>query len=379
MNGEHYYFSNKEKKFKRKKHTLIALTLIFLLLTVVFVLFLGKNSQNTTNNYISVGICGAVNKPAIQFLPINSNLADLIKQAKGVKYNSDLRNIDLNTILQNDSIYYIPFRKESEIKLKRSIIDNIPETYYTHNDDEINILYIGYPTLFSIINYNPNTKRIVITYIPDSSLFLDNEYRLIDVFLTLGKQYTIDMLSKSLGIKIDYYFIQDKSSFINIVDKLGGVEINIDEWYAQEYGLDTGKQILDGFHSFEFMRFIEKNMRKNTLNDNSLDVAKKLRMARIKYVVKELFLNFKNGNISKQISSITEVLFNNSTETNINTSKIYELVQQVVKCQHIDFETISGFYIKREAHTYYIPTEWNSKIIRKKHKLNNLYTQKNNK
>lgn len=379
--GKHYYISSKEEKYKRKKRILITSTVILLLFVGATVIFSGINCKRTTNNYITAGICGAINKPSVNRLPINSCLADLIQLGNGVKHNADLRHIDLNTVLQNDSIYHIPFRRKNDFKLERSAIDNMPVIRTSQNKgEEINFFYVGYPALYFLINYNTKTNRTLVTYIPHSSLFLDNEYRLIDVYFTLGREYAIDMLSKSLGIKIDYYFIQDRKSFINMIDGLGGLDIDVDEWYAEEYDLKTGMQKLDGFHTFEYIRFIQdKTKRSNIFKGKRLELAYNLRQSRMKRTIKALFVNFKKSSANKQISSLASVMLDNNTETNIRMSAISQLVQQVVDNQYIDFETIEGYYIKKNINLYYIPTEWNSKKLRKQNKLDNYQVIKGNK
>lgn len=370
--GRHYYITGNTDNYRKKKQLLIASTIILLLLIGASVLFSGINSPKGENKYISAGICGAINKSAVYRLPVNSSLADLVKEGHGVSHNADLRHIDLNTIIQNDSIYHIPFRQKHTPLLDRSIIDNMPviETSQAKGE-EINFFYVGYPALYFLINYNTRTNRTLVTYIPHSSLFLDNEYRLIDVYFTLGRSYAIDMLSKRLGTKIDYYFIQDRTSFINMIDGLGGLDIDIDQWYAEEYGLQKGMQKLDGFHSFEYIRFIQKKTkRSNIFKGKRLELAYNLRQSRMKRTIKALFVNFKKSSANKQISSLAGVMLDNNTETNISMSAISQLVQQVVDNQYIDFETIPGYYVKKNTNLYYIPTEWNSRKLKKQEKLN---------
>lgn len=333
MNPEYKHYSS-QGQYKRRKNILVIATIILLFLIggVVLLSGLDNNNRGAGTNYISAGVCGAINKPAVHRLPVNSSLADLVVLGKGLSHNADIRNIDLNKILQNDSIYHIPFRKHNEYIINTKAIQSLtPIPASNIKGEEINFLYVGYPALYFLINYNTKTNKTLVTYIPHSSLFLDNEYRLIDIYFTLGRDYTIDLLQKSLGIKIDHYFVQDRSSFIGMIDQLGGLSINIDQWYAEEYNLKPGRQILDGFHSFEFIRYIQKKSKMTILKGNNLELAYSLRQSRMKQTISALFCNFKKSAITKKLSTLAAIMHNNNTETNIDITALSQLIDQVQK------------------------------------------------
>lgn len=373
MNPEYKHYRSK-RQYKRKKNILIIATVVLLFLISLVVLLSGlkQHDKQSNTNYISAGICGAIKKPGVYRLPVNSSLADLLMLGNGLTHNADIRNIDLNTVLQNDSIYHLPVRKHNDYIIKTKAIQSLsPIPAKNTKGEEVNFLYIGYPALYFLINYNTKTNKTLVTYIPHSSLFLDNEYRLIDIYFTLGRDYTIDLLQKSLGIKIDHYFVQDRSSFIAMIDQLGGLNINLDEWYAEEYNLKPGRQVIDGFHSFEFIRYIQKKTKITILKGDNLQLAYNLRQSRMKQTISALFCNFKKSAITKKLSTLAAIMRKNNTETNINIKALSQLIDQVQKNPKLNFETIHGYYIKKNNNLYYIPTEWNFKKLRKHQELNN--------
>lgn len=78
----------------------------------------------------------------------------------------------------------------------------------------------------------------------------------------LGSKELCEFLKKSMGIDIDGYLLFDLKSFCDVVDAVGGVEIDLpfDMNYEDPYQdlsihLNAGKQVLDGKASEMFVRY----------------------------------------------------------------------------------------------------------------------------
>jgi LCP family protein required for cell wall assembly len=82
-----------------------------------------------------------------------------------------------------------------------------------------------------------------------------------------GKELISKTVSSFLDIPINFYVIVDFIKFVNIIDELGGVEINIEKemHYIDKAGglninLYPGKQILDGEKALQYIRFRHDNL-----------------------------------------------------------------------------------------------------------------------
>jgi LCP family protein required for cell wall assembly len=77
-----------------------------------------------------------------------------------------------------------------------------------------------------------------------------------------GIPLTRRMVTRLTGCRIDHYMLLNFESFKQVVDLVGGVEVNVDKKmrYADEYGvykikLDPGPQILNGEKALQYVRF----------------------------------------------------------------------------------------------------------------------------
>lgn len=363
-----------DNKYKNRKKIFIAITAFVLLAIGVEIIIYALNDKDYNNKHVSVAVCGAVNSPGVYSLPVNSSIGELVSKAKGFALNANMHNVDIEKILKKDSVYLIPFNRNKSDVMRAEVIDEMPTLEIAkkaNKGESINFLFVGLPALYFLINYNTETNKTLVTYIPHSSLFLDNEYRLIDVYLTLGRSYAVDLLQKSLGIKIDYYFEQDRASFIRIVNELDGLDIELDEWFAEEYHMKPGMHNLNGFYSYEYVRYIQKKTKRTILKGDRLELAYNLRQKRMKQVIKAMLIKFKKSGAGDMIRTVASVMLGNNSDTNIDIKAITKLIRQVSDKPELSFQTIKGYYIKKNTNLYYIPTEWNYNQLRRKEVLDN--------
>jgi len=77
-----------------------------------------------------------------------------------------------------------------------------------------------------------------------------------------GEKMVIDMVEDITGLPVDYYVTLNFKGFREIVDTLGGVEINVpfdmdydDPYQNLHIHLKKGKQVLDGKKAEQFVRY----------------------------------------------------------------------------------------------------------------------------
>lgn len=77
-----------------------------------------------------------------------------------------------------------------------------------------------------------------------------------------GADKLCELLSESMGVDIDGYFLFTPDAFVNVVDALGGVEIDLpfdmdynDPYQGLSIHLDAGRQTLDGEAAEKFVRY----------------------------------------------------------------------------------------------------------------------------
>ena len=247
----------------------------------------GADNEQTQ---IRAGICGAVLHEAVYDMPLQADLGMLVRRAGGLSPYADVRGLDLETILRHDSIYHIPSRPEAVaghtplVKLYEQVSDpswqapapllkEISAAYLPVDFKPVTVLYIGLPAVYALIEYYHDLQFINFLHIPHSAVLLGNDYRIIDVFFSLGVEPTMKILQRTMDVNIDYYIIQDQHAFIRLIDALGGVEVDIDASFADAYRLNTGREKLSGFYAWEYIRFIDfKRIRPHIRRSRAADL-----------------------------------------------------------------------------------------------------------
>lgn len=362
---------------RRKKSFLLSLAVFFcIVLYFLFSPLLEKSNEGKINE-ISVALCGAVENPAVYRLKDGSSLANLIVTANGLSINANVDSLNFNIVLEKDKVYHIPFRKKNisldTLRVKKLISSNSVST-----DKEINILYVGYPALYFIMSYNEAKHKATFTYIPYSTVFLDNEFRLIDIFFTLGIDYTVDVLQKSMNKKIDYYYMQDRASFVEMINSMGGVDINVDKDFADEYDIKGGKQLLNGDLAYKYISFIRSK------NNNVLDIYKyqelfnNKRRSRQKEVIVGMYKRI-NSELKDDAGNLYRNVFRlGDARSNIGLMDFTSILTNVLHKNSLNFQVIPGEYKFTRRRLYYIPASKGYKLLKtkQKHDIFNLHKGK---
>lgn len=365
-----FCFRTKKKQYhtvdyKKRKRLFVAMILIIpATLAIVFLCY--SSPQTAVKRYITSGICGAIQQSAVYHLPQGATLGDLVLMGRGLSYNANISHIDLSQEILQDSIYHIPTQKRViPLKLITQVLDSIP---LQHNlaDKGISILYVGFPALYFLVTYYPELKRISILYIPHSTVLLCNEYRLIDLYFTLGMSATKSIIERQLQRKIDFYFVQDRKSFIGMIDKLKPLNVPVDSVFAEAYDLKVGNQKLDGFLTWEFIRFIDKKCyRVKNKGAKSLDnlqmelknitLAYDLRMMRQKRVVYALHNEFNEANYFQKGKVVKDIVTQFNINSNLNSQAALDILSSITQGSKISFSVLPGYYQKEGDKVFYFP------------------------
>ena len=127
---------------------------------------------------------------------------------------------------------------------------------------------VGRSDTIIVLSTNLATKRIGLTSIPrDSRVEVPNhgETKINHAYAYGGVLLTKQVVEKTLNLKTDNYIVFNFQSFKNIIDLIGGVDIDIekDMYYRDDYDVDggllidlkKGLQHLNGQHAMEYVRY----------------------------------------------------------------------------------------------------------------------------
>jgi len=369
-------------KYRKRKIWFWSILAILLLLSVFFFFILPYLSKDKEKKFIRVGICGEVRTEAVYSMVSGADLAMLIRRANGLTPNADIRHLNMDRLLMNDTIYHIPGRGRTHAGADmqealaaamsvnfKDITEGTAKEFNPREIRQINVLYVGFPAVYMIINYYPDFKRISITHIPHTTLFLNNDYRLIDIFFTIGIAPTVKLLENRLNQRIDYYLIQDRFSFIDLIDMLEGIDIEIDKPYAEAYDLIPGPGHIDGFHTWEYIRFLDMKRIKRTFTQGTgkdlvridnfkappseWQLAYEMRQHRQQVVMTSLRKAYALINPTQQAEILTKIT--KTFETNIKPDLMLNLYRDVLSTPSFSYGTLPGYYQNDGEKLYFYP------------------------
>lgn len=349
----------------RKRKLVFWLGLCSVGLLAVFLLFVWPLLKpEPKRELIRAGICGAVNSPAVYSLAKGADLAMLVRMAGGFTPSADFARVNLDRLVLHDTIYHIPARgvaggipslmdalKEPLSAPAADISKLVAAELGQKEIRKFTILYVGLPSVFVLITYAPDLKRIQFTHIPHSALFLNNDYRLQDIFFTVNIKSTVKLLENRLKQKIDYYLIQNRSAFLELIDRLHGIDITLDEPYARAYGMKPGTGHLDGFHVWEYIRFL--NIRNFKADPASWRLEYELRQQRQRMVLNGMRTAFAGLDTDGQLMVINN--FARLFETDMDNGFILKLYKDVLQVPAFSFGALPGYYSGEDSKLYFYP------------------------
>lgn len=193
------------------------------------------------------------------------------------------------------------------------------------------------------VNYNVKSGKISMMSIPrDTSIVtnptLDSSLKINYVYANKGIDTLVSKVENLIGVNIDYYLVFDASMLKEMVDAIGGVEVDVpmrmkydDPTQDLHIDLQKGVQVLNGDQSEQFVRFRHNN--DMTVGYPLGDVQRtKVQQEFIKKFIKTAL---STSNIPK-IPQLINIALKN-TDTNITAREALKYVKDISK---IDFDNI---------------------------------------
>lgn len=151
--------------------------------------------------------------------------------------------------------------------------DGTQSKVYVQKKEEINALVCGTNQTLTdtmlYVNYNVNTGKVAMMSIPRDT-YVTNEYcvghKLNALYRGKNTQPFVEEIEELLGTTIDYYLIFDAKMLQEIVDAVGGVEVDVpmrmkydDPTQNLHINLQPGVQVLNGKQAEQFVRYRKGN------------------------------------------------------------------------------------------------------------------------
>lgn len=221
--------------------------------------------------------------------------------------------------------------------------------------NRINILIVGCDEVENngradsilFLSISPKTKDVLILSIPrDTRVEIPERGmdKINHAYAFGGEKLISETVSLFLDVPIHFYAIANFNGFVNIIDKLGGLEIDVEKEmrYVDKAGgvdinLSPGKQILNGEKALEYIRF-----RQDKLGDLG-------RIKRQQNLAMALLNKMMNFDSIIKIPQISEEM-KGYIETNINVQDAIALANlfKDINQEEVKIETIQAkpVYIK---------------------------------
>ncbi len=309
------------KKKKKKKKFLIIFLPIFIILLAV-----------------SVGVAGFVNhkfsliefdpeetttiNPTQEFVEVEDDIIDFseIDDATGKSFKEILKNWAIN----------------GGDKLKDKNVINI----LLIGSDASNVLpgrsHVtdkGNTDVMMIVSINPIQKTIkLVSFMRDSYTYMDQFDRYAKLNAACangGPGYLVETIEDDYKIEIDGYVMVDFDSFVQVIEVLGGVTLNVPDYIVSHINFmmkevkgkplsKGGVQTLDGYQALAFSRI--------RYSDANGDIS---RVARQRQVINALIERCKGATLS-EINAVADVILAN-VRTNISQKAILGYAAKAVK------------------------------------------------
>lgn len=238
--------------------------------------------------------------------------------------------------------------------------DNGGELYSSKN--VINILLLGLDSddalenggrsdSMILVSLNKKTKQInMISFFRDAWCYTnaggyDTFNKMNASYYYGGPSGVIDTIEKNYKIDIDYYVAVDFSSFVDIIDALGGLTVEVQEYEADyinattRYTIEHGEQVtLSGGEALVFARIRQ--------SDSDSDVS---RTRRQRQVITSLINSVKNASIG-QLNDVLDLLFQ-YVKTDLKKMQIISYATQALTNGWLNFEIVQHSFLS-ESDTY---------------------------
>lgn len=270
-------------------------------------------------------------------------------------------------------------KKALEEALRKNLEEN--EKELMSDDNVINILLIGCDARSKsargrsdsmiLMSINKNTKKIVMTsFLRDTWVSIPGvgSQRLNAAYVFGGPQLLIKTIKANFGIRVDKYARVNFYSFIDAIDSIGGVDINVtdeeleylNEYVSHENGLlgrdkqkdhlpESGKYTLNGVQALAYARIryvgtdFARTQRQRTVMNEIFRKAKALSLSELndflEKVLPNVTTNLEKGEIFSMILHANDYLSYERTEMSIpNLSSFKNMIIDGMMVLGIDFD-----------------------------------------
>ncbi|HHW00388.1 MAG TPA: LCP family protein [Clostridiaceae bacterium] len=217
-----------------------------------------------------------------------------------------------------------------------------------------------------LVNVNPNTSEISIMSIPrDTKVNVSGLSipKINAIYASKGgPAKLVSTLSDMLDINIKYYVHVNIKTVREIIDLLGGVEIDVppgmdydDPLQGLHIHLKPGRRRLNGEEAEQFLRFRQANsMSKNKELLKYYDGSDLKRIEMQQYFVKELIKQKANILYLPKINDIVNTVYEN-LDTNITMNEVTKLIKSLTsfKPDKVKFFTLPGKPVNQD-YSYFI-------------------------
>lgn len=208
-----------------------------------------------------------------------------------------------------------------------------------------------------LVTLDMNTKTANVMHIlRDTYVMQKNKDYKINSFYARKKSDGIrQIIYNKLGIYPNYYITLNFEAFRNIVDIIGGVEIDVP--FDMEYSdpsqglyidLKKGKQLLDGDKAEQFVRY-----RKGSGGDGSDESRQK----RQEEFMKAFMAKASKTSSGELVSVVTEII--EHMKTNLSVSELTQFAHDGIDVgvENVNFYTLPGDYEYVNDYWYYVGNE----------------------
>ncbi|MDF2065846.1 LCP family protein [Bacillus sp. Cr_A10] len=229
----------------------------------------------------------------------------------------------------------------------------------------------GRADVLIVATINPKTEKISMVSLPrDMKVYIPDlgyKDKINHSYANGGINYTVNTVEELLDIPIDYYVSTDFQGFEDIVDTVGGVDVEVPFTFkAQLTGslkwktYTEGPMYLNGNEALAYVRMRKK--------DPQGDMGRNLRQ---KQVIEEII---NKGTSISNITKIDDMIgdVGNNVKTNIPTSEYFGLIKmyQKIKSSPIEQLQIEGDNDTSSGYYYFIPREDSLEEVKNQLKLN---------
>lgn len=321
--------------------------------------FLWKDKKHRAKNFYFV-LTAFLVLVSVLFGFLNSKL-DMIQTEKTTQNNNDVSQTQTTLpVIYNEE----DLRTMNDITSANSFEDYLYQWSNNGGDlytskNVINILLLGLDSddalenggrsdSMILVSLNKKTKQInMISFFRDSWCYTnaggyDTYNKLNASYYYGGPSGIIDTIERNFKINIDYYVAVDFSSFVDIIEALGGVTVEVQEYEAEYINSTTLFNIVPGpavkLRGLEALCFARIRQ-----SDSDSDVS---RTRRQRMVITSLFNSIKGASLS-QLNNVLDILFQ-YVKTDLSKMQIISYATQALTNGWLNYELVSHSFMSEK-------------------------------